>query len=177
MCWLSPDSLSSANWNIRRGPQITRSHVGTTGGSAVIADSPALGMGTELVWLFYPFTIIVSMHACMRVKSLQLCPTLCDPTDCSPPGSSVHGILQARILEWVAMPFSRGSSQLRDWTWIFCIAGGFVAVLATRVRKIPGEGNSYPFQYSCLENSMDRRVCRATVHGITKSWTWLRDER
>ena len=39
-------------------------------------------------------------------KLLQSCPTLCDPMDCSPPGSSVHGILQARILEWVAMPFS-----------------------------------------------------------------------
>ena len=39
-------------------------------------------------------------------KSLQLCLTLCDPMDCSPPGSSVHGILQARILEWIAMPFS-----------------------------------------------------------------------
>ena len=40
----------------------------------------------------------------------QSCPTLCDPIDCSPPGSSVHGILQARILEWVAISFSRGSS-------------------------------------------------------------------
>ena len=44
----------------------------------------------------------------------QLCPTLCDPMDCSPPGSSIHGILQARILEWVAISFSRGSSQPRD---------------------------------------------------------------
>ena len=44
----------------------------------------------------------------------HLCPTLCDPMHCSPPGSSVHGILQARILEQVAMPFSRGSSQPRD---------------------------------------------------------------
>ena len=44
--------------------------------------------------------------ACMHAKSLQSCPTLCDPMDCSPPGSSVHGILQARILEWVAMPSS-----------------------------------------------------------------------
>ena len=43
----------------------------------------------------------------------QLCPTLCDPMDCSPPGSSIHGIFQARILEWIAMPFSRGSSQPR----------------------------------------------------------------
>jgi len=47
-------------------------------------------------------------------QSLQSCPTLCDTMDCSPPGSSVHGILQARILQWVAMPTSRGSSQPRD---------------------------------------------------------------
>ena len=51
------------------------------------------------------------MHACVCAKSLQLCLTLCDPMDCSPPGSSVHGILQSRILEWVAIPFSRGSSR------------------------------------------------------------------
>ena len=57
-------------------------------------------------------------------KSLQLCPSLCDPIDCSPPSSSVHGILQARILWWVVMPSSRGSSQPRDWTHVshvFCI--------------------------------------------------------
>ena len=48
----------------------------------------------------------------------QLCPTLCDTMDCSPPGSSVHGILQARILEWVAISFSRGSSQPSDQTRI-----------------------------------------------------------
>ena len=47
-------------------------------------------------------------------KSLQLCLTLCDLMDCSPPGSSVHGILQERILEWVAISFSRGSSQFRS---------------------------------------------------------------
>ena len=53
------------------------------------------------------------MHACeseVRVLVTQSCPTLCDPMDCSPPGSSVHRILQARILEWVAMPSSGGSS-------------------------------------------------------------------
>ena len=61
----------------------------------------------------------------MPAKSIQLCPTLWDPMDCSPPGSSVHGILQARILEWVAIPSSRGSSRLKDWTWVCCIAGGF----------------------------------------------------
>ena len=51
----------------------------------------------------------------------QACPPLYDPTDCSPPGSSVHGILQARILEWVAMPFSRGTSRPTDRTCISCI--------------------------------------------------------
>ena len=55
---------------------------------------------------------------CMHYKLFQSCPTLCDLMDCSPPSSSVHGILQARILEWVAMPCSRGSSQPKDQTHI-----------------------------------------------------------
>ena len=53
----------------------------------------------------------------------QLCLTLCDPMNCSLPGSSVHGILQARILKWLAIPFSKGSSQPRDQTQVSCIAG------------------------------------------------------
>ena len=61
-----------------------------------------------------------------------LCLTLCDPMDCSLPGSSVHGISQARILEWVAIPFPRGSSWSRDWTWVSCIAGRFFTIWATR---------------------------------------------
>ena len=52
----------------------------------------------------------------------QWCLTLCDPMDCSPPGSSVHGILQAKILEWGAMPSSRGSSQIWDKTRISCVS-------------------------------------------------------
>ena len=59
---------------------------------------------------------------CVSVKSLQSCLTLCDPMDCSPPSSSVHGILQARILEWVAMPFCRGSSPPRDPTCVSCVS-------------------------------------------------------
>ena len=61
-------------------------------------------------------------------KSLS-CLTLCEPMDCSLQGSSVHGISQARILEWVAIPFSRGSSWPKDWTWVSCIAGGFFTEL------------------------------------------------
>ena len=62
------------------------------------------------------------------VLVVQLCPTLCDPTDCSLPGSSVHEILQAGILGWVAIPFSRGSSQPRDRTRVSCIAGRFFTI-------------------------------------------------
>ena len=57
----------------------------------------------------------------LRVCSVaQSCPTLCDPMDCSPPGSPVRGMLQARILEWVALPLSRESSRPRDRTCISC---------------------------------------------------------
>ena len=64
-------------------------------------------------------------RACLRVKSRKLVPLLCDPVDYCPPGSSVHRILQARTLEWVAMPSSRGPSRLRDQTRISLVAGRF----------------------------------------------------
>ena len=78
-------------------------------------------------------------RTCVHAKSLQLCPTL-RPMDCSPPCSSVHGILQARILEWVAIRSSRGSSWLRDWTWGSCIssiAGRFFTATGGATRKAP----------------------------------------
>ena len=62
---------------------------------------------------------------CRHALSLQLCLTLCDSMDHSPPGSSVHRIFLARILEWVAMPSSRGSSPPRDWTRVSCAGGRF----------------------------------------------------
>ena len=75
---------------------------------------------------FHPvlWIILYSPERCTCVCA-QSCPTLCDPIDCSPPGSSVHSILQARMLEWVAIPFSRGSSWPGDWTHISCTAHGF----------------------------------------------------
>ena len=57
------------------------------------------------------------VHVCVLVA--QSCLTLWDPMDCRPPGPSIRGILQTRVLEWVAIPFSRGSSWLRDWTQVF----------------------------------------------------------
>ena len=65
----------------------------------------------------------------MKVKVLVAqCLTLCDPMDCSPPHSSVHGILQARNLEWVAISFSRASSPPRDQNWVSPIADGLLTV-------------------------------------------------
>ena len=71
-----------------------------------------------------------TMHVCML--SLQFCLTLCDSMERSPPGSSVQGILQARILKWVAIPFSRSSPWPKDRTWVSCIAGGFFTTWTTR---------------------------------------------
>ena len=71
-----------------------------------------------------------------KVKSesevAQSCLTLCNPMDCSLPCSSIHRIFQARVLEWVAISFSRGSSRPRDWTQVSCIAGRHLPVWATR---------------------------------------------
>ena len=67
----------------------------------------------------------------VKVKSLSRV-QLCDPMDCSPPGSSIHGFLQTRILEWVAIFFSRRSSQPRDWTQVSCIVGRHFTISATK---------------------------------------------
>ena len=70
--------------------------------------------------------------ACVHAQLLQSCPTLCYSMDNSPPGSSVHGILKARILEWVATPSSTGSSRPRGWIRVSCIAGRFPTIWASR---------------------------------------------
>ena len=77
---------------------------------------------------------LLSNYGCVPAKSLQSYPILCGPMDCSLPVSSFHGFLKARILEWVAMPSSRGSSQPRDWThvtYVPCIGGVFLTTSAT----------------------------------------------
>ena len=113
---------------------------------------------------------------CMKVKSesevAQSCPTLSDPMDCSIPGSSIHGIFQARVLEWGAIAFSsqvalvvkKSPANTGDAinTDSFCGLG-----------RSLGVGNGNPLQYSYLENSMDRGAWRATVHGVAMSRTRL----
>ena len=80
-------------------------------------------------------------------KITKSCPTLCDPMDCSPPGSSVHGIFQARILEWGAISSSRGSSRHRDWIRISCIGSW---VLYHRAAKEAPPLSSQPPTGVCL---------------------------
>ena len=82
---------------------------------------------------------------CTSAQSLSRVQLFWDPMDCSSPGYSVHGFLQARILEWVAIPFSRGSS----WSWVSCIAGRFFTVRATKFEpcrescgRAPGWGDT-----------------------------------
>ena len=84
----------------------------TQGSSAFPMHTPR-----RLLWAWHLLDSLVLRppHLLLCVYSVtHSCLTLCDPMDCSPPGSSVHGILQARTLEWVAVPFSRASSQPRD---------------------------------------------------------------
>ena len=111
--------------------------------------------------------------------------------DCSPPGSSVHGILHVKILKWVAFSYSRGSSWLGDQNYIFCISCTGKQILFGSVGKestcnardedlipglgrSPGVGHGNPLQYFCLDNPTDRGAWWATVHGVAKSQTWLK---
>ena len=101
----------------------------------------------------------------MKVKSesevTQSCPTLCDPIDGSLPGSSVHGIFQARVLEWGAIAFC---VALTRWTFV----GKVMSLLLNMLSR---EGNGTPLQYSCLENSMDGGAWKAAVLGVAEGWT------
>ena len=97
------------------------------------------------------FYSLTPAYLCLKMLVAQS--TLCDRMDCSLSGSSVHGILQARILEWVAVSFSRGFSRSRDWTQVSCIAGRLFTIWTTReapafvwLATIPRVLMSYCFQ-------------------------------
>ena len=84
-------------------------------------------------WLFWDSsTLLLCVCVCVHTQSLQLCPTLCNPMDCSPSGSSDHGTLQARTLEWVAVPSSRGSSRPRDSTRVSYFLAGSLPLAPSR---------------------------------------------
>ena len=87
------------------------------------------------------------------MKVAQSCPTLCDPMD-----YTVHGILQARILEWVAFPFSRGSSQPRDQTQVSCIAGRFFTNWAIREANMLHRYLQSPIYITLILNSQVKKL-------------------
>ena len=144
----------------------------------------------QFCWFLNVFWVL-----CMCAKSLQLCLTLCNPVDCSPPGSSVHGILQAKMgVGYHAL--LQGIFLTRDGTCVLCLVHWLyrsyqstpssvsvvknLPVNAGDLGMIPGlgrsPGNGNPLQYSCLGNPMDRGAWPATVHGVTKSQTWLSNQ-
>ena len=84
-----------------------------------ILSSQSYGFPNSNLWIW----------VCMLVA--QSCLTLCEPRDCSLRGFSIHGILHSRIWEWIVFSFSRGNSQPRDWTLVFCIGGRFFTIWAT----------------------------------------------
>ena len=108
--------------------------------SSLLLKSPTNYLHGPNEWLLlhlFDFKNLLSLFGyCLLYFSCEVaqsCPTLCDPMDCSLPGSSVHGIFQARVLEWVAISFSRGSPRPRDCTQVSRIAGRRFAIWATRV--------------------------------------------
>ena len=97
----------------------------------------------------------------------QSCPTPCDPMDYSPPGSSVHVILQPRILEWVAIPFSRGSSWPWDWTWV-----SFVLQADSLPPEPPGKANSCLMHSKFKFSFLDLFAIFSQIFSICGCLTW-----
>ena len=109
--------------------------------------------------IYYTHIFMLKSRVCVLVTQSW---TLCESMDCSPPGSSVHGILQAGTVEWVAMPFSRGSSRARACTQVSCNVDRFFIVWALREPhvKILGESNLEPF----ITVRVDMPLDTAAVH-------------
>ena len=103
-----------------------REKVGITEQEGIGLGGALVGFLSDLLRLKCLWDIPVTLYVCVLVA--QLCLTLRNPMDYSPPASSVHGILQARILEWVVIPFSRGPSQPQSRTQVSHIAGRFFIV-------------------------------------------------
>ena len=106
---------------------------------------------------WYPhFWHFVSTVLCSVAQS---CPALCGPMDCSPPGSSVHGVSQARILEWVAVSYSRGSSRPRDWTRVSCVpcVGGWIL-----------DHECYLVRYCLRKECWPLKHCKLTILQLIK---------
>ena len=112
-------------------------------------------------WTLGPEGLVASSHveSSWKVKVAQWCLTLCEPMD-----YTVHGILQARILEWVVFPFFTGSSQPRDWTQVSCIADGFFTSWTTREAQY-SDG-------SFTNWASQEIVYQVDIYQLRISWLW-----
>ena len=148
-------------------------NMGRKGGKNVVLCSMGgininLQLFCKTTFLFM-FPKVCFKMLCMHANVLQSCSTLCEPMDCSPLGSSVHGILQTRILEWVAIPFSKGSSQPRDRTWLFHFAGRLPTIWTTRaVLWLP---------YTCIFlllilPFLNLLICLCVSHSVVSDPLW-----
>ena len=140
----------------------------------------AIHVASSLGWFTNISTFI---RPCVHAKSLQSCPTLCNPMNCSLPGSSVHRILQARILKWVAVSSSRGSSQTRDrihFSWVSCIGrwvryhschGGSCLHTCKMAIYLPSHlfspGPPHFSEYQTIDNTVGWWGCEAIVFSST----------
>ena len=109
-----------------------------------------LSRGNQYYWFL--------VNVCVWAQS---CLTLCNPMDCSPPGSSVHWIFQARILEWFAISYSRGYSQSRDWTWVSCISCIGRQILY----------NCAPWEDLLINNSRDINISKVPFYAKVVSYS------
>ena len=141
-------------WNVRRGWRMEmKPQEGNTGLAGKVDE---------------PWGKSLENESEVKVLVAQSCQTLCDPMDCSPPGSSVHGILQARVLEWVAILFSRISSLRRDRTQVSHIAGRFFTVWTT---KEAAQGKDRPFEDLNYLSGRNRRWLSISIHSSCRRKT------
>ena len=110
----------------------------------------------------------------------QSCLILCDPMDCSPPGSSIHGILQARILEWIAMPCFRGSSQPRVWTQVSRLLHWWWVLYHwshQRIRKYKGETNGKVRKEKHSNHNLKKKITNGRERGKDPVWDSLEEKK
>ena len=131
-------------------------------------------ISSDLIWFFSHCCIIFhfvskKVKTTVKVLFVQLCLSLCDPMDFSLPGSYIHGISQGRSLEWVTIPFARGSSWPRDRIWVACLADTFFTDWATREAPTI----LYLFSYWKVSKSVNSLLLWTNIAVFTHSCVFL----
>ena len=127
LAWVAISFSSAWKWKVKV-KLLSRVQLLVTPWTVAYQAPPSMGFSRQEYWSAVPLSSLSESES----EVTHSCPTLCNPMDCSLPGSSLHGILQARVLKWVAISFSRGSSGPRDRTRVSCIPGRHFKLWATR---------------------------------------------